>query len=1803
MKRLSIIISILAVMLGLAIAQDTIPPDVYFYYPGDDAFFSCDSGVLIFKIIDESPIDWMTSHLDMFVNEGPPAVLAESLASPLDSFYYFYLPFALSDGDSVRLSYLPIYDIWGNWRNANFYFYVDLSPPIISLISPAEGTLPDANLDFSALVVDSISGINLDSSMVSIDVFGTDNWNSSFPFSSGYATYSGNTLFVDVNSLGDISGGDTIRICVDAADNSVGCGANRTDTCFTYELPYTPPSIELVYPFDGAILAGHCADSVVFTVDDVDSIADIWIAVGTDTYTIVDPEIHIVGDTVHFITDSIFTDEEYYPITINCADVYNTSSEYSFGIWFDASSPFIVNIAPASSSLITDTIVTVSVQMVDYLSGIDPSSLTLTVDGSPTPFDFDSTTGFMTFDLVFNGVTDTLEVDLEICITGSDKPDYCINSFDSCFGLHYFIDIRSPEFFPPDGSITACTDQSLAAALYSLGGVDSATVTLTLVDMTDSSTIADIPLSDPRFSHTRTLLAPFGVMDSFFFDPEPGFWPDGKYIRCSIYGYVHHADHPGYTTYSWFFYTDFSPPYIEAISPYDGSIAMTSPDTMYFRFGDSTAGVLETAIACTLFYNGTPFAIPFGALERISGDTLALPFTNYGINLSGCDSVRFCASAIDAVPSEFCGPNSMHDCIEFSLDCTYPSAELVSPEFDAVLSCSLQTIVFALGDDINLDSASIGMVVNNDTVSLSDSRLTITPSGTLTFFPDTYWTDGDTVSGYLMNLCDYVGNFTEPIPFRFVIDNSPPHIQMISPLLGALVRDSLAVIVLQIYDDFTGLSNYGISGDFGSSFTSIAGSTYIFDPSGITVLGPEDTVNFIVWATDSAGTCGFNSDTVSYWFVVDAIGPRISDIDSVVGEWTSCDERCISFAFEDFLGLDTFAVSVYSSNEPETLDFTSPELDIDNNTISYCPSVPYTDGETVSVSIISAPDIAGNPFTADSIVETFVVDLSPPYFESVSPVEGDTLTTTVPNVIFVVGDSISGINWGSCSLSVNCPEIDTIFYSSDAGISISGDTLTFSFLDAGIFLSGGDSAEICIWVSDNISDTAAGCSPHWVDTCTNFYIDASPPTVAPARPGDGAITSCIDQTIEFVLADSEGVDWDTVVITVDGDTFNTDSIELEHISSFDTMRYTPSSPYDTDTIEVCVIYARDTLNNEIEFPVCWHFYIDTLPPVIIVEYPADGEVINDPLPSIWATVDDTITHFVHLDSFSLDGIWNIGTGWLIGDTFEYSGDSLGDGEHTVCISLYDQPDFCSPNDTILCWNFYIDTTPPTLHIIPDSIVVSSCDSMEFSFTATDIDSVLISDISSNGDFNYAENFTDDTTLSITGFVYAPDIDGTVRVEITVEDSLGNGSADSVIFVFDRTPPNVSFVSPADGETIFTQTPAVIVSASDENGIIPDSAYFIVEADTFYTDTFFYNSGDFGFSDGIFTIDLDGLGYELPERDSSTIIFGGVFDTISGDFGCPIFFAELESITIFVADDDTIPPTISSPEYDLPWCGGSVLPQWTISDDQSGVDSAFLIISENNDFSVAETLLLSEISAQTYQPDTAIWMLSDTLWLVVCATDSDNDFGSGSDEETGYGDTVFITCQKPYVSIINDTLDFGEVCLMDSTKLLQFGVSNPTGIDVDVNFEQIGDSVFTIGQNTAEIQSRDTMWFDVEFAPLYEQNYFGEIIVNLGENTDTIYLFGIGKLCPLGFSAEPLVITPNGDGFYDSTVFTFPLRENNKVEIFAQNLSLTKELESSDIRIIWDGTDNNNNPCPAGPYIFIAKENNKIVGKGIIVLVR
>jgi len=134
----------------------------------------------------------------------------------------------------------------------------------------------------------------------------------------------------------------------------------------------------------------------------------------------------------------------------------------------------------------------------------------------------------------------------------------------------------------------------------------------------------------------------------------------------------------------------------------------------------------------------------------------------------------------------------------------------------------------------------------------------------------------------------------------------PPVITPIYPLPGATITDSLATFRVRIEDAFTSLSSYDLDADFATAFNSEAAPQYFYNPTllGGNPLGREETVYVTITAADDAARCGVNETELSYWFIVDAIGPRVENLDTVVGVYTSCANRCIGFELTDMLGVN-----------------------------------------------------------------------------------------------------------------------------------------------------------------------------------------------------------------------------------------------------------------------------------------------------------------------------------------------------------------------------------------------------------------------------------------------------------------------------------------------------------------------------------------------------------------------------------------------------------------------------------------------------------------------------------------------------------------------------------------------------------------------------------------------------------------------------------------------------------------------------------------------------------------------------------
>ena len=451
-------------------------------------------------------------------------------------------------------------------------------------------------------------------------------------------------------------------------------------------------------------------------------------------------------------------------------------------------------------------------------------------------------------------------------------------------------------------------------------------------------------------------------------------------------------------------------------------------------------------------------------------------------------------------------------------------------------------------------------------------------------------------------------------------------------------------------------------------------------------------------AEDSPDTCGPNVADTCWSFSISTGGPVVEVRTPTDSTIDACEPDSIIWAATDPNGIDWSTAQVtIILNGADTLTYTADSaamtiVPADDGDSAYivCQIPPdLADGTTITACLTDLADSLGNP--AETVCVDFSVDYNPPYFEILTPADGETVHTSQPQVEVILADSGSGLDVDSLYFVVNG---DTLFFG-DPCVSLVGDTLTFDPADCGIAWHGGDSVEICLHAQD-LADTDF-CGPNTLDTCWGFIIAAEPPVANLIRPADSSITACEPDTIIMLISDPDGVDPSSIVLVVNGDTF---TVGTGLTFDGETLRYVLPADIPDGEVNACLLSASDRLGNEIS-PYCFTFWVDHTPPILISTLPEDStltsntrQIISVALWDSLAGVDTaslTLTingsEIPHFDlTLSMEGETlrvrydptETETQFAQGDTVE------------VHISIADQVDYCAGNTLDTSFVFFIE---------------------------------------------------------------------------------------------------------------------------------------------------------------------------------------------------------------------------------------------------------------------------------------------------------------------------------------------------------------------------------------------------------------------------------------------------------------------------------------------------------------------------------
>ncbi|RKZ30139.1 hypothetical protein DRQ33_08135, partial [bacterium] len=937
--------------------------------------------------------------------------------------------------------------------------------------------------------------------------------------------------------------------------------------------------------------------------------------------------------------------------------------------------PHITGVIPPHGTGFSTSDANVAIALLDEISGVNPYSIQIQIGTMLYSYpagDITYADDTLRFSLSGLSYTPMDGESLTICIqNANDQPDLCPPNTMAPYCFKYYFDYRGPQvnlFFPPASYFTSCWDTSIIWTVWDPSGIDSASIQVSIDGASCDLTSLLLSLSEPQL----------------IFNPDTDF-VEGVLFPVEV---THIEDELGNAEgpLEWWVGFDTTAPVISDPYPADGALCITLTPVISVAVDDIAAGVLPNY---TLFIINDVDTFAYYDMEVTwDGSRFSLDLDALGAPLVGGDTVNVCVEDV-MDQAGGCGPNRAEQfCWDFYVDEGGPVAVLLSPPDGAITSCAQESLLIRMRDNNGVDWGFTRIMVDEVEYWITPPEVVTIDDSTLRFIPAEPFDDGDTIVFFITQSSDTLGHIVTTYPhWSIVIDTSPPYIDWINMTDWDFISatDTWRCTIL---DEIAGVdtANIEVTVNGVPASHTIFGDTVSIDFSAFS-LDDGDTVSVCVSAIDLVTWCPPNEmDSICYNYRIDGSAPSVSLIYPLPGWISACDDQVAAWLVTDDFPLDESSILV--AYEGDTFGTTDARLSYEGDTLIFAPGI-LSDGDTVSVTFISASDSAGN-VTSSSVSAWYIIDLSSPYLAGSIPSDGAVLADPVPDMWFDIDDDISGVNPASIVITIDG---DTTGFEWDGDAAwIICDTMGISFED-------GDTILVCITAYDSPNL----CSPNILnDTCITFSINLAGPAASIIEPLPGRFVACDSsaQQILMRISDIDGIEPATILFIIESDTFTVDSSELSFIN--DTLTFIPSTPWiNGDTLHCVLLEVEDTSGNGLASPVSWSFIIDLAEPVFSSPDPPDGGIVSDLLSGISIDILD-FGSGVDESSIML---------WIEGeiDTYTIAAGLIWDGMRaavpesllpsiggliSVCASACDQPDYCEPNADTSCWSFTLSGEGP-----------------------------------------------------------------------------------------------------------------------------------------------------------------------------------------------------------------------------------------------------------------------------------------------------------------------------------------------------------------------------------------------------------------------------------------------------------------------------------------------------------------------------
>jgi hypothetical protein len=331
-------------------------------------------------------------------------------------------------------------------------------------------------------------------------------------------------------------------------------------------------------------------------------------------------------------------------------------------------------------------------------------------------------------------------------------------------------------------------------------------------------------------------------------------------------------------------------------------------------------------------------------------------------------------------------------------------------------------------------------------------------------------------------------------------------------------------------------------------------------------------------------------------------------------------------------------------------------------------------------------------------------------------------------------------------------------------------------------------------------------------------------------------SSCSCAKIAWLISSDYPVSLSTARAEIGGRSFGSSAFTLRG----DTLIFEPPGICfeNGDSVRGSLTYLENSLGFWLPNPVPFNYVVDIEPPVFTMPSPLPSSVISDPSFDISLFINDLISGVTYGSIFvTVDGdtirrglLWDSPTGRLTVNA-ETAGIHRGE-DVRICVGASDRATVCGANDSVFCWDIYVDTLGPLITML-EPLGYTSCDSLYASFLIDDrsgVDPSSFVIIVNGTTYRWSSFMTwDGSVLGFRPPIHIGAGDCLIINIYSASDSLGNTTSTSLFSVVrDGMPPSVTGLFPLPGITIGDSLTMIYIDLTDDRlGNDPSSVYFTI----------------------------------------------------------------------------------------------------------------------------------------------------------------------------------------------------------------------------------------------------------------------------------------------------------------------------------------------------------------------------------------